>query len=206
MNQKSKLVKIVEQFYILVKASLVFWWAVLRGGVVYGWTKAYAELSLYLRLPDFGAKYLRQQYPQQIAKDKLLSFLMSIDFALFFLFTQQAKLWHSFIWYQIIIVILLLISVIAAIYLTLLVWFHQQYQLTPQQDYLLALTFLVKKPLTSLTLLMCVTALGFLAWLNLWLFLFLGPAVYSWLTNKILQRQFGPENKLLEQLTVMAYH
>lgn len=191
MSQKSRLVRVVEQFYILVKAAVIFWWAVIQNGVVYGWVKAYSELALYLRMPDLGIKYLRGHYTEQITKNKLLSFLVSIDLALFFLLSQQAKPWHAFVWYQIIIVVLLLASIIYSIYLTILIWCQQQYQMTTQQHYVLALTILVKKPLLSLTLLMCVTALGLLAWFNLWLFLFIGPSVYCWLTTKIMQRLFN---------------
>ncbi|WP_461218013.1 hypothetical protein [Lapidilactobacillus salsurivasis] len=189
LKKPSKLVIAVEKFYQLVKTSCLFWLNLLRGFLVYGWLPAGFYAGWYWQRPAEGAKYQRHAYHFSLPKQNLLSFLATLYLgSIFFLGHFLKHVRQVAIGWQLLLLVWMLAGALYLVYLTALVWYLRQKQRIEGQEFLQALVILVQKPLTSLTLLLCLTALVFLAYLSLPLFLLLGPGGYVALTDAILAR------------------
>ncbi|WP_261805919.1 hypothetical protein [Lapidilactobacillus luobeiensis] len=189
MKKPSKLVVVVERFYQLVKTSCLFWLDLLRGFLVYGWLTAGFYAGHYWHRPGEGAKYQRRNYHLEIAHQNLLSFLATLYLgSIFFLghFLKRIKVLPA--GGQLVILIWMLAGALYLVYLTVLLWYLQKEQHLVAQAFLQTLAIVVRKPLTSLSVILSLTALAFLAYLSLPLFLLVGPGGYLAMTSAILDR------------------
>ncbi|GEL13553.1 hypothetical protein FC15_GL001545 [Lapidilactobacillus concavus DSM 17758] len=186
--KKSRLVRVVDKFYVLVKATIRFWTVLFRYGLVYGWLPAgYYTFAYLMHSGEQGEsiKYLIRSHPFRLRQHYLASFTLTF---LMVISAVLLKLTSKMVPVQLLIlVIAMFASLIVATYLTILA-----YQLNVNSEtthpYFEALAFGIKHGWVSLSILACLIAVVLVAYLNLILGLIVAPSLFFLVTGKMIDQ------------------
>lgn len=75
----SRVVKVVDSFYTLVKSSLIFWRAMLKNGIIFGLVEAMIEMLNYIDQKGLGKNILKLEK----TTDNKVSYVLSLLFMFF---------------------------------------------------------------------------------------------------------------------------
>lgn len=79
----SRVVKVVDFFYTLVKSSLIFWRAMLKNGIIFGLVEAMIEMLNYIDQKGLGKNILKLEK----TTDNKVSYVLSLLFVFFMMAT-----------------------------------------------------------------------------------------------------------------------
>ncbi|KAF1296420.1 hypothetical protein BAU15_12755 [Enterococcus sp. JM4C] len=184
-EKQSRLVRGVEFFYELVKASLYFWFLLVKNGVVYGLLPA---LSYTMAYGTTTEKKEEKFYGVLTKKRTAIHYAKGFSFAWFFvagLLVLSISLLKETS--QPVVQILSIAVLFSFILFTLyMVWVAWLFVKNPMQKqlYAVALDQLVRHPLISLYGLSLLGTAVLLAWVNLLIFICLAPGIFVWLIDK----------------------
>lgn len=203
VDKPSKLVRFVERFYIVVKASVFFWIGLIRFGVVYGFL--YAMRSTWKYLDSEMAYYESYQSITQgervsMPYEKLLSFLLTMSLCFgsvgFYTFAKQESVFLLIIGY---------VNIIWAILLGIfIVYYISNYSRHESREQQLIIIYesmkqMFIKPTQSFFLLSLFIFVGIIFLFSKFIFIFLIPGVCFELIRRVFPRdeemnEFYPEN------------
>lgn len=184
-TKQSKLIRGVEFFYEIVKASVYFWFLLLKNGLVYGILPAVTYTMMYSTTNEKKEEKFFSVLKKRravIPYGKLISMAWFLTGSLLAVayFLMSHKITPSFGLFQ---VASLVFFFLFTIYLCWVAWFHVKGAIKINR-YALSLDQLVRHPVKSLYIGSLIVTASLIAWVNLFVFCCIVPGLFCWLVEK----------------------